>query len=84
MVERSLEVHSSLSSSAAMDSPHACTTPARSGPTHRAGGSMHGIPWSEHGAWHDDAIDWFLSIKPTIATLARASEAVLIVPKPFA
>jgi hypothetical protein len=43
MVERSLEVHSSLSSSAAMDSPHACTTPARSGPTHRAGRSMHGI-----------------------------------------
>ena len=31
MVERRLEVHSSLSSSAAMDSPHACTTPARSG-----------------------------------------------------
>ena len=43
MVERSLEVHSSLSSSAAMDSPHACTTPARSGPTRRAGRSMHGI-----------------------------------------
>ena len=37
MVERSLEVHSSLSSSAAMDSPHACTTPARSGSTHLAG-----------------------------------------------
>ena len=51
MVERSLEVHSSLSSSAAMDSPHACTTPARSGPTHRAGRSMHGIhdPPQNHG-----------------------------------
>ena len=43
MVERSLEVHSSLSSSAAMDSPHAGTIPARSGSTHRAGRSMHGI-----------------------------------------
>ena len=52
MVERSLQVHSSLSSSAAMDSPHACTTPARSGPTHRAGRSMHGIHRGTMvGAW---------------------------------
>ena len=36
LVERSLEVHSSLSSSAAMDSPHAVTTPACSGFTQAA------------------------------------------------
>ena len=31
----------------------------------------------------DDASQWFMSIKLTIATLARAPEALLIVPKPY-
>ena len=85
MVDRSLEVLSSLSSSAAMHSPHAGTIPARSGSTHRAGRSMHDIHrGTTVGAclMVDDAT-WFQSIQSTIAALARTSKALLIVLKPY-
>ena len=55
------------------------------------GKSMHGIHRGtmEHGRSMTHGMTmgrchWFLSIRSTIATLARASEALLIVPKPFA